>query len=74
MASITKPYPLLKENRFVNNEAFVSEMASMKVELIKWYVGTIITVAGVVAAILNIHRNCLAVLLLQTAVIVKLIG
>ncbi len=30
------------------------EMASMKVELIKWNVGTIITVAGVVAAIVKL--------------------
>ncbi len=48
-------------NRLVTNETFVSEMAklrvemsSMKVELIKWNVGTIIAVAGVVAAIVKL--------------------
>jgi hypothetical protein len=50
-----------KTNRLVTNETFVSEMAklrvemaSMKVELIKWNVGTIIAVAGVVAAIVKL--------------------
>jgi hypothetical protein len=38
-------------NRLLTNETFVSEMASMKAEFIKWNVGTIIAVAGVVAAI-----------------------
>ena len=48
-------------NRLVTNETFVSEMAklriemaSMKVELIKWNVGTIIAVAGVVATIVKL--------------------
>ena len=48
-------------NRLVTNETFVSEMAklriemaSMKVELIKWNVGTIIAVAGVVTAIVKL--------------------
>ena len=47
--------------RLVTNETFVSEMAklrvemaSMKVELIKWNVGTVIAVAGVVAAIVKL--------------------
>jgi len=51
----------LETNRLVTNETFVSEMAklrvemaSMKVELIKWNVGTIIAVAGVVAAIVKL--------------------
>ena len=48
-------------NRLVTNETFVSEMAklriemaSMKVDLIKWNVGTIIAVAGVVTAIVKL--------------------
>jgi len=55
-------------NRLVTNDTFLTEiskireeislirieMASMKVELIKWNVGTIIAVAGVVAAIVKL--------------------
>ena len=55
-------------NRLVTNETFLTEiskireeislirieMASMKVELIKWNVGTVIAVAGVVAAIVKL--------------------
>ncbi len=57
-----------KTNSLVTNETFLTEttslrqemgtireeMASMKVELIKWNVGTIIAVAGVVAAIVKL--------------------
>ncbi len=48
-------------NRLVTNETFLTEttsvrqeMASMKVELIKWNIGTIIAVAGVVVAIVKL--------------------
>ncbi|MEK6767044.1 MAG: hypothetical protein AABY49_12565 [Planctomycetota bacterium] len=47
--------------KLVTNETFLTEttklrveMANMKVELIKWNVGTIIAVAGVVAAIVKL--------------------
>ncbi len=50
-----------KPKALVTNETFLTEitkliveMVSMKVELIKWNVGTIITVAGVVAAIVKL--------------------
>ena len=48
-------------NRLVTSEAFIKEItrlreeiATMKVELIKWNVGTIIAVAGVVTAIVKL--------------------
>lgn len=47
--------------KLVTNETFLAEttklreeMANMKVDLIKWNVGTIIAVAGVVAAIVKL--------------------
>ena len=47
---------LTKETTSIKNEISLIrvEMASMKVELIKWNVGTIIAVAGVVAVIVKL--------------------
>ncbi len=57
LAKITKIWEeisLIREALTKETSSIRGEMASMKVELIKWNVGTIIAVAGVIAAIVKL--------------------